>query len=109
VGKVRFTRRARDDLLDIWLAIASRNSDAVADRIYNRIEHACVLLQNQPQLGPGRPEIAEDARALVIERWLALYRLVEDGVQVVRIIDGARDLTRIEWNPKDARREGKGT
>jgi hypothetical protein len=52
---------------------------------------------------------AEDARALVIERWLVLYRLVEDGVQVVRIIDGARDLTRIDWNPKDARREGTGT
>jgi len=26
--------------------------------------------------------------------------LVEDGVQVVRIIDGARDLTRLEWTPE---------
>jgi toxin ParE1/3/4 len=47
-----------------------------------------------------RPEIAEGARALVIERWLALYRLTEDGVQVVRIIDGARDLAKIEWTPE---------
>ena len=58
------------------------------------------MLKYHPQLGPARPEIAEDARALVIERWLALYRLVEDGVQIVRIVDGVPDLTRIEWTPE---------
>ncbi|MDR3475763.1 MAG: type II toxin-antitoxin system RelE/ParE family toxin [Devosia sp.] len=57
----------------------------------------CRLLGDHPQLGSARSEIAEGARVLVIERWLALYRLVEDGVQVVRIVDGARDLTRLEW------------
>ena len=57
-------------------------------------------LRQFPQLGPAHPEIADDARALVIERWLALYRLVEDGVQLVRIVDGSRDLTKIEWTPK---------
>jgi toxin ParE1/3/4 len=100
VSNVRFTRRAREDLLDIWLYIASRNSDAIADRVYDHIERTCQLLKDHPQLGPARPEIAEDARALVIERWLALYRLAEDGVQVVRIIDGARDLAGIEWTPE---------
>jgi toxin ParE1/3/4 len=100
VSKVHFTRHARQDLLDIWLHIAPRNSEAVADRVYDRIEETCQLLRQHPRLGPARPEIAEDARALVIERWLALYRLVEDGAQVVRIVDGARDLTNIEWTPE---------
>ena len=48
-------------------------------------------------MGPARPEIAEGARGLVIERWLALYRLVDDGVQVVRIVDSSRDTGKIEW------------
>ncbi len=109
MAKVRLTHRAREDLLDIWIAIATRNSDAVADRVYDRIEHACLLLKDHPQLGPARPEIAEEARALVIERWLALYCLVEDGVQVVRIVDGARDLTRIEWTQDSGRGKGKDT
>jgi toxin ParE1/3/4 len=100
VSKVRYTRRAREDLFDIWLYIAPRNSEAAADMVYDRIEERCRFLRDHPQLGPARPEIAEDARALVIERWLALYRLVEDGVQVVRIVDGARDLTKIEWTPE---------
>ncbi len=100
MSEVRFTRRAREDLLDIWLYIAPRNSEAVADQVYDRIEEACQRLSHYPQLGSARPEIAEGARALVIERWLALYRLVEDGAQIVRIVDGSRDLARIEWTPE---------
>ena len=50
-----------------------------------------------PELGPSRPEIAEDARSLLVERWLVLYRLIGTNLQVVRIIDGARDLKRIDW------------
>ena len=83
--------------MDIWLYVAPRSSEAVADQIYDRLEERCQLLTEHPQLGPARPEIAEDARALVIERWLALYRLIDDGAQVVRIVDGSRDLTQIEW------------
>jgi toxin ParE1/3/4 len=97
VSKVRFTRHAREDLLDIWLYIARQKSEAVADRVYDRIEETCRFLRDHRQLGPARAEIAEDARALVIERWLALYRLVDDGVQVVRVVDGSRDLAKIEW------------
>jgi toxin ParE1/3/4 len=97
VSEVRFTHQAREDLLGIWLYIAPRNSEAVADRIYDGIEEACQFLREHRQLGPARPEIAQDARVLIIERWLALYRLTDDGVQVVRIVDGSRDLTKIEW------------
>jgi toxin ParE1/3/4 len=97
VTPVRFTRHAREDLLAIWLYIAPRNSEAAADRVYDRIEEACRQLGHFPQLGPARPEIAADARALVIERWLALYRVVEGGAQVVRIVDSARDLMQVEW------------
>lgn len=42
--------------------------------------------------GPERSDIAADARMLVIERWIALYRVVEQGVQIV---DGARDVSRL--------------
>ncbi len=99
MSRVRLTRRAREDLLDIWIGIA-RDNQSAADRVYDRIEKSCLLLRRHPQLGPARPDIAEGARALVIQRWLALYRLMEDGVQIVRIVDGARDLSRLEWTPE---------
>lgn len=100
MAKLHYTRRAREDLLDIWLYIVPRNSEAVADAIYDRIEQSCARLKQYPQMGRARPEIADDARSLVIDRWLALYRVTEYGAQVVRIIDGARDLTAIEWTPE---------
>ena len=99
VGKVRYTRRAREDLLEIWEWIAS-DSPSIADRVYDVIEVRCGSLRNRPQLGRPRPEIGEGARSLVIERWIAFYRIVEDGVQVVRIVDGARDLSNVEWTPE---------
>ncbi|MBU3888468.1 type II toxin-antitoxin system RelE/ParE family toxin [Methylosinus sporium] len=100
MAKLHYTRRAREDLIDIWLYIAPRNSDALADAIYDRIEESCARLAQHPQLGRTRPEIAPDARALVVERWLALYRLTDYGAQIVRIVDGARDLAAIEWPPE---------
>ncbi len=100
MSEVRYSRRAREDLLDIWLYIARQNSDAAADRVLDRIEDACRTLARHPQLGPARPEIADEARSLVIQRWLALYRLRPYGAQVVRVTDGARDLRHTEWTPE---------
>jgi toxin ParE1/3/4 len=100
VAKLHYTRRAREDLLEIWLYIAARNNEALADAVYDRIEEGCSRLAQHPQIGKTRREIATDARVLVIERWLALYRLTEYGAQIVRVIDGARDLAAIEWTPE---------
>jgi toxin ParE1/3/4 len=96
LARVSFTRHARSDLLDLWTYIASQNP-AAANRTYDRIAERCHLLRDHPRLGPARPEIAEGARAIVVERWLVIYRLTEDGAQVVRIVDGARDLSKLDW------------
>jgi hypothetical protein len=29
-------------------------------------------------------------------RWLVVYRILQDGVQIVRIVDGAQNLTELE-------------
>jgi hypothetical protein len=42
-------------------------------------------------LGRARPKIDAEARSLVIERWLARYRVTDDSAQIVCIVDGARD------------------
>lgn len=83
-------------MLEIWEWIAS-DSSSIADRVYESIEKRCNSLRNHPKLGRPRPEIGEGARSLVIERWLVFYRVVEDGAQVVRIVDGARDLSKLKW------------
>lgn len=88
---VRHTRRARADLLDIWLEIASKNP-AVADRLYDRLEARVRVLGDHPGIGTARPDISTETRMLVEGSYVILYRIRADGVQVVRILHGARDI-----------------
>ena len=91
---VRLTKQAKADLTAIWQTIAAHD-ERTADRVLDAISDRCQQLQEFPELGPARPDIAESARALLIERWLILYRILPDHAQVVRIVDGARDLSKI--------------
>jgi toxin ParE1/3/4 len=93
VPQIRYTRRARDDLLDIWLHIAADDPGA-ADAAFARIEARIAVLADFPELAPLRPEIAPGARVLVARPYLILYRALPlpEGVQVVRVLHGARDI-----------------
>ncbi len=93
---IRYSSLARQDLLDIWSYIAAKNL-AAADRVFDRIENTCRALKDFPQLGRIRPEVGDGARSIGVDRWLVFYRVLDGGVQVVRIVDGVRDLTRLEW------------
>ncbi len=91
MSRVTLTPRARDDLDEIWLRIAL-GSPAAADRLIDRIVDRCRRLEDHPKSGPARPEIAPDARMLVIGDYLALYSIKTGGVRIVRIVHGARRL-----------------
>jgi len=97
MADIFYSGRARSDMLDIWLWIAGNSGPAMADTIIDRIEQRISSLSEHPQMGPKRPEIAADARVLVVERWLVLYSVDNDDVRIVRIIDGASDLRDTTW------------
>ena len=94
----RYTKRpkAEADLLEIWLYIA-QDSPRAADRLLDLIEAQCRLLADNPRLGRARPEIASDARARNVGRYLVLYREQGDEIEVVRVVHGARDIEQIEF------------
>jgi toxin ParE1/3/4 len=81
-------------LLDLWLWLA-QDSLHVADQKIAEIERRASVLQEHPKLGAARPDIEKDARCLVVERWLVIYTIDADGVLISRVVDGARDLTKI--------------
>lgn len=81
-----------DDLIDIWCTIAL-DSPGAADRFLGKIADRIGQLDQFPNLGPVRPDIAAEARALTVDSYLVLYRLVGTDVEVVRVVHGSRDLT----------------
>lgn len=89
---VRFTPAATADLEGIWLTIAVDNPRA-ADRVIDEIHGKTEQLRDFPKSGQRRPEIDENARALVYGDYLILYRVANDSVDIIRIVHGARDRT----------------
>jgi toxin ParE1/3/4 len=91
VPPVRYTVRARRDLIDLWLEIYDVNP-AAADELYNRLKVRIDALRRYPESGRARPDIAPRARALVEFPYLILYRIIPGGVQIVRVLHGARSI-----------------
>ena len=89
----KFTRtsRAEEDLIEIWGYIAEDNPHA-ADQMLETIDAKCTLLAKNPRLGPARPDLAPDLRYFPVVSYLILYRETSDGVEIVRILHGARRL-----------------
>lgn len=90
--------RARDDLLDLYVFIASENPEA-ADRLFERIQSKAHLLGVQPRIGPRRPDIRASVRILIEGSYLILYETHPDTdagpvevVEIVRVVHGRRDL-----------------
>jgi toxin ParE1/3/4 len=91
LARVRRTRQADADLIDIWLAIAA-DDPAAADRMLDRLEQRCMALTRHPRLGRGRPDIGTGARCLVERPYLILYRIAGPEVVIVRVLHGAREM-----------------
>lgn len=89
--RVVLTDSAKQDRLDIWLYVAADNLDA-ADRLLDEIDDTLRLLAGAPSLGRARDDIAPGFRYFPIGNYLILYEALTDGITVVRLVHGARQL-----------------
>ena len=87
------TNRADEDLIAIWLEIAAENPVA-ADRVLDAIEARWQQLAQHPHSGLARDDIAPGIRHLVAGQYLTLYRIHDDGVEIVRVLHGLRKIGR---------------
>ena len=80
------------DLDAVWDYIAHDNPDA-ADQVIARIATAARRLADFPSSGTRRPDIHPTARSIPVGAYLILYRVIDEVVEIVRVLHGARDLT----------------
>ena len=94
MSEIQRTAQAEEDLIQIWIYIALDNPGA-ADRVLDNIEQCFHALADNPLMGRLRPDIAPELRYFAVGNYLILYRAVPNGIQIVRVIHGARDLPAI--------------
>jgi toxin ParE1/3/4 len=82
---------AEEDLIEIWRSIAM-HSPLAADRMLERLEHRWRQLSDYPYSGMARGDIAVGIRHLLVGQYLTLYRVTDDGVFILRVLHGRRDI-----------------
>lgn len=82
---------AHSDLAEIWSFIAD-DSEAAADRFLRAMEQKFRLLSTQPKLGRLRSELMAELRSFPVGRYVAFYLSMADGIELLRVLHGARDI-----------------
>jgi toxin ParE1/3/4 len=92
LARVSKTKLAEPDLDEIWFTIAIDNVDA-ADAWIDELESKTNMLAANPKLGRLRPELMAEMRSFPVGHYIVLYRPdPEEGIEVVRILHGMRDI-----------------
>ena len=94
MGEIVLDLAAKDDLLEIWAYIAKDNPQA-ADRMLDRIWDGFRVVAQFPMGGTARPELAAGLRCYSVGNYVIYYRPAKDGIEVARVLHGARDVYRL--------------
>lgn len=89
----RVTRRphAEEDILEIWAYIAE-DTIVEADRWVDRLDTKLALWATQPLMGTERDELAPGIRSLAFGRYVVFFAPMPDGIDVIRVLHGSRDI-----------------
>jgi len=83
--------QAETDLDEIWWYIAQDNPDN-ADLFLDQIEEQCQTIAQFPRMGLSRENIMPALRSLSVGNYLIFYLPLEDGIEVIRVLPGMRDI-----------------
>lgn len=97
----RVTRRplAETDIVEIWDYIAN-DGFVAADRWVDRLDRQFQVLAMQPMMGRARDELAPGVRSFPFGRYVVFYLPLDGGIDVVRVLHGARDID-AAFNPDE--------
>ncbi len=93
--------RARRDLLEHFIYIGENASVEDAERFLRAAEAAFEQLAKRPEMGARRDYHKPDLTGLRMwpiggfEKYLVFYRPTDQGIDVIRVLHGARDLKRL--------------
>jgi toxin ParE1/3/4 len=76
---------------EIWFYIAQDDPEA-ADKFIRAIVSRFPKFAAMPELGRQREELSPRLRSFPVGRYVIFYRPMKNGIEIVRVLHGARDL-----------------
>lgn len=92
--RVLLTPQAEESRLALWRYIAQDSADH-ADRQIDRIDEKCRRYAHQPLMGDSRPDLGTEVRCFPVDSQVVIYRPLDDGILLLLVIHGARDIPRV--------------
>lgn len=95
----RFTTPASRDIETIIDLIADNSGFDAAERFLKKINQKCKTLASFPNMGRKRDELLKNLRSFPVDDYLIFYRPIEEGIEILRVISGYRDLSALFQEP----------
>jgi toxin ParE1/3/4 len=93
MANYHFTRRAINDLVEIWDYTVEVWSENQAEKYYNLIIALCMDLANNPKLGKSYEILSLDVLGYRCGEHIIFYReLTKNQIEIVRVLHGMMDL-----------------
>ncbi|MBD2207558.1 type II toxin-antitoxin system RelE/ParE family toxin [Calothrix sp. FACHB-1219] len=80
--------RDLNEIADYFLA---RNLEA-GEKLFREFNKKCQNLANFPSMGRSYAHIKPSLRGLPLDGYVILYQVLDDGIEILRVVSGYRDL-----------------
>jgi toxin ParE1/3/4 len=70
----------------------AENSLEAGDRFFRAFNRKCQQLVAFPNSGKSYATIRPDLRGLSLEGYVIFYRILDDGIEILRVVSGRRDF-----------------
>ena len=82
---------ASRDLNEILDYFITRNNDA-GEQFVQAFGRKCQNLAKFPNIGRSYDDLAPSIRGIPLEKYIILYRTTDEGIEIVRVVSGYRNL-----------------
>ena len=97
--QVNILEQTEQDLLDIYYYVAYHDDEEKALNLLDKLEEACLSLDNMPQRGVIPQELSQigvlDYLQIVCFSYRILYQIDNDQVFIYAVLDGRREMQQL--------------
>jgi len=70
----------------------AENSIEAGERFFNAFNRKCQQLVAFPNSGKSYAEIRPELRGISLEGFIIFYRILDNGIEILRVVSGRRDF-----------------